>query len=317
MAGTTNILQWNPTAANQETDSEYLADSQRAGGATNPSVFEAELANKLFFQCTTYVAALFQAFANKGFTTSDSNLSTLTAQCANFLTSADIKPAQVQVPFSPNPVFDCNLANGFRIDLSGNVTSSTLVNAPPSGSVITFYIVSNSPGNYSFAWPGNVLFARNVKTESQGNLLTEQFISDGTNLYPAENFLNTLSGLTAAAQNSANTALAQIAALNFAATLASNGSQSLPSGLIIKWATGNQDHGVNTNPVQTVGFASNFPNSCFAAYVSTNFFSGASNDIQMYSVSSYNNAGVTVIRQRRGDESEDYVTSPTVFAFGR
>lgn len=86
---TTNVQQWNPTAANQETDAEYTADSQRAGGATNPSVFQAELANKLFYQLSTYVAALFAAFAAKGFTTSDSNLPTLTAQCSNFLTTGD------------------------------------------------------------------------------------------------------------------------------------------------------------------------------------------------------------------------------------
>lgn len=86
---TTNLLQWNPTAVNQENDAAYLADSQRAGGATNPSILQAELANKAFFQWSTFLTALFQAFANKGFTTSDSNLNTLTAACANFLTTAD------------------------------------------------------------------------------------------------------------------------------------------------------------------------------------------------------------------------------------
>lgn len=86
---TTNLQQWNPTAVNQENDAAYAADSQRSGGATNPSIFQAELANKLFYQTTTFLTALFTAFANKGFTTSDSNLSTLTATCANFLTTAD------------------------------------------------------------------------------------------------------------------------------------------------------------------------------------------------------------------------------------
>jgi hypothetical protein len=86
---TTNLKQWNPTAVNQENDAQYDADSQRAGGATNPSIFDARLANKAFFQWSTFLTALFQAFANKGFTTSDSNLNTLTATCAAFMTTAD------------------------------------------------------------------------------------------------------------------------------------------------------------------------------------------------------------------------------------
>lgn len=87
---TTNLQQWNPTAVNQETDAEYVADSQRAGGATNPAIFEAELANKAYYQWSTFLTALFQAFAAKGYTTSDSNLSSLTAQCLNFTTAADV-----------------------------------------------------------------------------------------------------------------------------------------------------------------------------------------------------------------------------------
>lgn len=87
---TTNLIQWNPTAANQENDAAYAADSQRAGGATNPALFDATLANKAFYQWSTFLTALFAAYAAKGFTTSDSNLSTLTAQCAGFLTTADL-----------------------------------------------------------------------------------------------------------------------------------------------------------------------------------------------------------------------------------
>lgn len=86
---TTNMQPWNPTAANQENDAAYTADPQRAGGATDPSVFQSVLANKLFYQTTIYLTAFFTAFANKGFSTSDSNLPTLIAQCANFLVAGD------------------------------------------------------------------------------------------------------------------------------------------------------------------------------------------------------------------------------------
>jgi hypothetical protein len=281
-------------------------------------VFESILANKAFFQWSTYLTALFQAFAAKGFTTSDSNLSTLTAQCANFLTTADVKPTQVRVTYSPTPVFDGSAASSIRMDITGNVTSSTLVNIPPPGTILTFYIVSASPGSFSFAWPTNVFNARNVKTQSDGNLFTQQFISDGGNFYAVETFLAVVNTLVNTAQSSANTALAQIAALNFNATLAGNGSQSLPSGLVIKWATGTVDHGSSSDPTQTVNFAAGFPNTCFAAFVSTNIIgTPVDGDIQMYSVTAFTTSGITVHRMRRGDESTDYVTSPTVFAIGR
>jgi hypothetical protein len=217
MAGTTNALQWNPTAANQETDAQYAADSQRTGGASDTAIFLSPVANKLFYQLSTYITALFQAFANKGFTTSDSNLNSLTAVCSNFLTTADVKPAQLHVAFSPTPTFDCSQASSFRIDLAGNVTSSILTNVPPPGGIVTFYIVSASPGNYSFAWPGNVSGAPNVQTQSSGNLLSFPFISDGATLFPLDTFVNFLQAEIAslqafqAAQAAENTALTNLA----------------------------------------------------------------------------------------------------------
>lgn len=212
MAGTTNIIPWNPTGANQETDAQYAADSQRAGGATDPSIFLSPLANKAFYQWSTYLTALFQAFANKNFTTSDSNLSTLTAQCANFLTTADIVPAQITVSYSPTPVFDGGAASGFRIALSGNVTSSTFINQIP-GRIYTFFIVSNNPGVYTFAWPSLVSNPPDVQTESVGNLLTYQFISDGTNLYPLSTMLIVLQNLIDALQGDLTSLEAEVAAL--------------------------------------------------------------------------------------------------------
>lgn len=183
---TTNLQQWNPTAVNQETDAQYTADSQRAGGATDPSVFLSLLANKAFYQWSTYLTALFAAFAAKGFTTSDSNLNTLTAVCSNFLTTADVKPPQFTVPFSPTPTFDGSKATSFRLDMTGSVTSSTFINVPPAGSIVTFYIVSASPGNFFFTWPANVSFGGSVQFNSIANLYTQMFISDGSTLFPAE-----------------------------------------------------------------------------------------------------------------------------------
>ena len=155
MPGTTNLLQWNPTQANQETDAAYAADSQRAGGAVDPSLFASVLANKLFFQCTTYLTALFQAFANKGFTTSDASLATLTAQCANFLTSADVKPGLQYVLYAPTLVFDATQANGFQVTLTGGL--SFTVTGATVGQLITLVFTQDGVGGRAVTYPGNVL----------------------------------------------------------------------------------------------------------------------------------------------------------------
>lgn len=160
MAGTTNVQQWNPTAANQETDAQYLADSQRAGGATNPSVFDATLANKLFYQVTTYLDALFTAFANKGFTTSDSNLSTLTAECANFLTTADVLPAVQVVAYAASLTLNAAAANGFYVTaMTGNLTI-TAVNGLTSGQLVVLYYQQDAVGGRTVTFPATMVGAQ-------------------------------------------------------------------------------------------------------------------------------------------------------------
>jgi hypothetical protein len=150
--GTTNALQWNPTAANQETDAEYLADAQRLGGATDPSLFDAALANKLFYQCTTYIDALFTAFANKGFTTSDANLATLTAQCGNFLTTADVRPPLLQVAYTSSPSFNTQLNAGFQMILTGNVTGMTVASYA-AGQTVLLAFTQDSAGGHTVTFP--------------------------------------------------------------------------------------------------------------------------------------------------------------------
>lgn len=88
MPGSNNFLQWNPAAVNQQTDGTYSTDVMRTGGAVS-GIFPAELANKLFFQCTTMVAAFGTALANKGYTISDASIATLITALANVLTKAD------------------------------------------------------------------------------------------------------------------------------------------------------------------------------------------------------------------------------------
>lgn len=94
---TTNFLQWNPNAANQESDATYGSDSQRSGGAGVGSIFASVLANKLFYQLSIFVTALATALRNKGYTTTDgatspsTALAALTAVLANLVTNADLQ----------------------------------------------------------------------------------------------------------------------------------------------------------------------------------------------------------------------------------
>jgi hypothetical protein len=74
MAGTNNFLQWNPTAANQENDSAYTSDTLRSGGAPTNAIFPSATANKLFFQTSTFVAAMAAAMAAKNYNVVDTNL---------------------------------------------------------------------------------------------------------------------------------------------------------------------------------------------------------------------------------------------------
>src|SRR6266700_4933879 len=79
MPGTTNLLQWNPPALNQENDIAYNADSSRAGGAPLNAIFQSQLANKLFYQLTTFLAAFTQMLTSKGYSPNDGSANPSTA----------------------------------------------------------------------------------------------------------------------------------------------------------------------------------------------------------------------------------------------
>jgi hypothetical protein len=184
MPASTNFLQFNPNQTNQETDSIYAADSTRAGGAGTGSVFASALANKSFYQWSTFIAAFCQMLVNKGISTSDANFNQLVAGLAQVLTTADQKPGLLVVPFASTLVFDCSKANGFEIVLSGNVTSSTIINAAP-GQIVTFIIVQNSVGGHAFVWPTSGIYGNAPIEQGAVVVNIQSFIvrSNGS-LYP-------------------------------------------------------------------------------------------------------------------------------------
>lgn len=90
MPGSSNFLQFNPGAVNQETDSAYNGDSTRAGGIAFNQIMSSLLGNKVLFQLSTFVTAMAQALANKGLVLSDANLAALTSVLAGVIVNSDI-----------------------------------------------------------------------------------------------------------------------------------------------------------------------------------------------------------------------------------
>lgn len=73
--GSTNFKQWNPDYNNMETDTQFLGDQQRLGGAV-AGVFPSSLANKFYGQLSAMVTALAQMLANKDFVVEDGSAGT-------------------------------------------------------------------------------------------------------------------------------------------------------------------------------------------------------------------------------------------------
>ncbi len=150
----TNSLVFNPTAANQETDAEYLADATRTSGCLDGNGWPDSSANKTLYQLSTYLTALFQAFANKGFTTSDASLSTLTAQCANFLTTADLAGALQVVAWASTLALDAAAYSGFQVTLTGAM--SFTISGQVAGQIIALLFIQDATGGRAVTYPGNV-----------------------------------------------------------------------------------------------------------------------------------------------------------------
>jgi hypothetical protein len=115
------FIQWNPLCNSQENDVAYAADPQRSGGASDPSIFDALLANKLFYQVSIMVTALAQMLTNKGYFPSDGStnppaaLAALVSTLTNILTAADINN------IFTNPIFTGSVnLNGTALSITGN-----------------------------------------------------------------------------------------------------------------------------------------------------------------------------------------------------
>lgn len=116
MPGTTNFLQINPNANNQESDAAYAADSLRTGGAATNALLPSPIYNKSMYQSSTFIASLAAALVAKGYSPNDGSavpataVVNLTAVLVNIMTQADmapfarlLSPIFTGVPQAPTP----------------------------------------------------------------------------------------------------------------------------------------------------------------------------------------------------------------------
>lgn len=90
MAAPTNFLRWNPNANNQNTDAEYLSDTERLNGATD-GIFPSKLANKLFYQSAIMIAAIAEMMVNKDYEIQDSDYEALITSLSHIVTDESDK----------------------------------------------------------------------------------------------------------------------------------------------------------------------------------------------------------------------------------
>jgi hypothetical protein len=107
-----------------------------------------------------------------------------------------IVQGQNTVTFSATPVFNADLANAFKLTLTGNVTSSTLTHADP-GQMVQFEICQDATGGRTFVAPTNVQGFITISSTANA-CTTQEFVYDGSNAQPltAAAIVSAISGVT-------------------------------------------------------------------------------------------------------------------------
>lgn len=160
MSGTTNFQQWNPSAVNQETDSQYTLDALRSGGVPSGAIVGSPTFNKAMYQQATFTAAFAQALANKGYSVTDDNFSNLVAAFQHIRTDADVGASILTITPGSTVTFPTESSTQFDLTLNQNVTSSYLTGPssgnPAPGQLLLFVIAQDATGGRTFAWPSNI-----------------------------------------------------------------------------------------------------------------------------------------------------------------
>lgn len=89
--------------------------------------------------------------------------------------------ARHELIFSATPVIDLQAGNTISLELSGNVTASSLINVT-DGLQVAFLICQDNTGGRDFVWPPNVSGGMRIGTTAR-TCSAQQFVSDGKGLY--------------------------------------------------------------------------------------------------------------------------------------
>jgi hypothetical protein len=184
MPPTSNFLQFNPGAANQESDATYLADAQRLGGFASQQLLPAVLLNKIIFQCAQFIYAFTQMKLAKGYSMMDTNAGTLQGQLANVRTNADERALLTVQAFNANPVFDFTNTDAIQITMNGNITPTFA--GLGAGRRARLILIQDGIGGRTVAYPGTMgtIFSQPDGTAGSTNIQEIQVTSDSV-LHPA------------------------------------------------------------------------------------------------------------------------------------
>ena len=169
---------------NADTQANFVGSGYQLNGFVN-GIAQPFQANKLWRQSSMIAAAVANFISNQLQipVLDDGNIAELITNLTNAIASAAQGAQQrlVTVAFSATPVFDASQGDSFEIVLTGNVTSSTLVNFTP-GQSLRFIIKQDATGGHSFTNPTNLPLATLDASPSITNI-QNFFVDSGSNVY--------------------------------------------------------------------------------------------------------------------------------------
>jgi hypothetical protein len=169
---------------NADSQANFQGSGYQLNGFTN-GIAQPFQANKIWRQCSMVAAAVANFISNQLniAVIDDGNLASLITNFTNAVLAAATGSANrlVSVAFTPTPVFDASQGSTFEIVLTGNVTSSTLINLTP-GQRLLFIIKQDGSGGHTFAAPGALPLAT-IDTDPSITNIQAFIVDSGSNVY--------------------------------------------------------------------------------------------------------------------------------------
>lgn len=169
--------------ANVDTQANFLNSGYQQDGFTAGQAQSAQ-ANKLWRQSSMVAACVANFIANllNINVLDDGDLTSLITNFTNAVKAAanSARTGVVSVAYSATPQFDASLGDAFEIILTGNVTSSTLVNVTP-GQSLKFIIKQDATGGRTFVGP--VASFPNIDTTASKVNIQNLCVDSGSNVY--------------------------------------------------------------------------------------------------------------------------------------